>query len=136
METRKINRWLNLYALQNVLFSGIIVVLFETNILPVGILGPVYSYQVAGVILTLAFVPIALGIMAIGRVRRAVSGNLRNYLYFGLLRLGMLGFALLFDVTFYYLMLDTSMLYCALIVALSFIFVWPTMNRLERETSY
>ena len=136
MDAKKINRMLNLLAVIQLATAVIIVILFETGLAPSGTVGPNYVGQIAVVLTTLLCVPLALKLMAFRRIHQQVEGNLPRYYAYGLMRISLLGVPILLGLLVYYISLDASALYCALIAALAFLFIWPTMDRLERETAW
>ncbi len=133
MDEKKVNRILNLHALMQIGVAGLMVVLSETGVTPSGVMAQNYAFQVVGCVLLLVCVPLALKMMSLERVQRRVKGNLRGYYTYALFRITLLSLPLFWGVMLYYLMMDVSMLYCALIAALSFIFVWPTESRMRHE---
>ena len=110
------------------------VVLFETDLLPCGVLrGQQVNFEfvaaVAMEILTIAFIPLALKLFKL----RAVAKRLRTpqaLLCLGSLRLAMLTVV---NTLLYYLFMNVSFGYLAIILALCIFFVFPSMSRCEAE---
>ncbi|MCD7720674.1 MAG: hypothetical protein LUI09_00415 [Prevotellaceae bacterium] len=90
--------------------AACLLLLGELNVIPNGILPPAYPLQIAECLLMLASVPLAFT-----RVLRDRHT----------LRILLLALPLLLGLALYFLMMDTSMLYCALIPALALLYIWP-----------
>lgn len=112
---------------------------FETGILEDGILAGAdaqLEFVILSImeLLTIAFIPLALRLLKFKKIeadlrqRHAVA--LRKW---GVLRLSMLDFVLLFNTLFYYLFLNTSFGYMAIILVLCLCFVYPSVSRCEEE---
>lgn len=135
MEEQRINRRLNILALGLFALGLLLFVLGEANVIPIGLLPPCYAVQVAVSLTTVSAIPVALKWMAFGAIRRRVVANFPAYACWASARLLVLGVPMLGAGLAYYLMLDPSMMYCALLLALAFLFVWPSQGRQERETA-
>lgn len=115
------------------------IVLFETDVLPCGVLKGQQTQAefVAAVtmeILTIALIPLALKLFRL----RAVSSRLHRQgaealLRFGLLRLAMLTVPMMANTLLYYLFMNVAFGYLAIILALCLFFVFPTAARCEAE---
>ena len=113
------------------------VVLFETDLLPCGVLrGQQVDFEfvaaVAMEILTIAFIPLALKLFKL----RAVAKRLRTpqaLLCLGSLRLAMLTVPMVVNTLLYYLFMNVAFGYLAIILALCIFFVFPSMSRCEAE---
>ncbi len=157
MDERKVNRNLNVLCYSLVAVVIIIVCLGETGVLPVGILADEaevpagaqqldsllptarmsYSFvlQIVECLVMLAMVPLALKYMDFYAIKRLVALRPEQYLTQAAVRMLMLAIPIILGLLLYYIMLSTSMLYCALISALAFLYIWPTPKRLKRETN-
>ncbi len=146
MEERKVNRNLNILCYSLVAVVIIIVCLGEAGVLPVGILADdakvpaakvTYSFvlQIVECLVMLAMVPLALKYMDFYAIKRLVTLRPEQYFTHAAVRMLMLAIPIVLGAILYYMMLSTSMLYCALISALAFLYIWPTSKRLRRETN-
>ncbi len=157
MDERKVNRNLNVLCYSLVAVVLAIVCLGETGVLPVGILvdeaeSPAeaqqfdnllpaasmsYSFvlQIVECLVMLAMVPLALKYMDFYAIKRLVTLRPEQYFTQAAVRMLMLAIPIILGLLLYYMMLSTSMLYCALISALAFLYIWPTQKRLKRETN-
>ncbi len=151
------NRNLNVLCYSLVAVVIIIVCLGETGVLPVGILADdaepaadaqqygnllpagrmTYSFvlQIVECLVMLAMVPLALKYMDFYAIKRLVTLRPGQYVMHAAVRMLMLAIPIVLGALLYYMMLSTSMLYCALISALAFLYIWPTTKRLRRETN-
>lgn len=113
------------------------VVLFETDLLPCGVLrGQQVDFEfvaaVAMEVLTIAFIPLALKLFKL----HAVAKRLRTpqaLLCLGSLRLAMLTVPMVVNTLLYYLFMNVAFGYLAIILALCIFFVFPSMSRCEAE---
>lgn len=134
MNEQGIHRRLNLLALGLFALAALLFALGETGLFPLGLLPPCYALQVVVCLATMVAIPVALKWMAFAAVRRRVAGRPTVYACWAAARLLLLGVPMLGAGVAYYLMLDPSMMYCALLLALAFLFVWPSLGRQQRET--
>ncbi len=146
MDERAVNRKLNILCYSLIAVVLVIVCLGETDVLPVGILADdvelptgsmSYSFvlQIVECLVMLAMVPLALKYMDFYVIKRLVTLHPERYLMQASMRMVMLAIPIVLGILFYYIMLNTSMLYCSLISALAFLYIWPTQKRLRRETN-
>ncbi len=146
MDERAVNRKLNILCYSLIAVVLVIVCLGETDVLPVGILADdvelptgsmSYSFvlQIVECLVMLAMVPLALKYMDFYVIKRLVTLRPERYLMQASMRMVMLAIPIVLGILFYYIMLNTSMLYCSLISALAFLYIWPTQKRLRRETN-
>ncbi len=133
MDEKEVNRRLNLLAWCLVGLAVLLLLLGETEVLPLGLLPTNYALQIVECLVMLVCVPLALKLMAFRAVRKGLAAQPRLYLRLSVLRLALLALPMIVGVALYFLMLDTSMLYCALISALAFIYIWPSANRQRAE---
>ncbi|MCD8266547.1 MAG: hypothetical protein LUC33_05270 [Prevotellaceae bacterium] len=125
-KARRLNLRLNLLSWAVVSASVVLLILGELNWLPNGILPPSYALQITECLLMLLCVPLALRLTTLKSLRR-------HYPTLATLRIIMLAMPLLLGLALYFLMMDTSMLYCSLIAALAFLYIWPTRRRMLYE---
>lgn len=120
-----------------------LVFIFETGMLPEGDLGAdeVFAYwlSMAGVALTIILLPLSLRLMKFKAVMKSVAESEMNYTRWSLIRIAMLTIPLLYNTLCYYLTgCVTTFAYMALMVAVGFMFIWPSRDRMtyERELLY
>jgi len=122
------------------LTAGLIVLLFETNLLVGG--GPLdpgtlYIVQMAGVLMTIVSIPVALKLMTFSKVRSQVKENEPRYCLWSIIRLGMLSVPLFYNVLMYYFLgFETTFAYLALMCLVPFLFVWPSRGKMEYECQF
>lgn len=92
-----------------------------------------YYLQMIEVALTLVDIPLALKMMSMHRFRRLIAGDRFKYLNLAQCRLLLIIAVITLGVLFYYLTLDTSMLWCGAIGVVSLMYIWPTQSRMEVE---
>lgn len=115
----------------------VLVLLFETDLLPCGILrslGGSSEFVVATFmeLLTLCFIPLALRLFRFGWVdKRLVSAE--ALIKFGLTRMLMLCVPMVVNTLLYYLYMNVAFGYMAIILFLCLAFVLPTKSRCESE---
>lgn len=119
--------------------SLMLVVLFETDLLPVGILsgtGGSDEFVAATVmeLATLCCVPVALRLFKFGKVGKALSDEqgLRRW---GVVRLLMLCLPMVANTLLYYLYMNVAFGYMGIVLFLCLAFVVPTKARCESEIS-
>lgn len=126
-----------------IIVSLIIVVLFEMNILESGMWkddGPLFfTIAVVMELLLLCLAPLALYLFRIPFIhRRLISDSSKapqQLLFWGTVRMDMLGLPMVFNTLFYYLFgLQVTFGYMAIILLLCLLLVYPTMNRCLYET--
>ncbi len=118
----------------------VLVILFETEMLVPGAWAAEktrdYFSAVAMELYTLAAVPLALRLFKFAKVRkRLYEDKEKALLPWGTLRLVMLGGAMLLGVLLYYLFLNVSFGYIAIILLISMVFVYPSLERCVSETT-
>ena len=122
------------------LVTAIIVVVYETNILSPG--GNVLSKESEFInvaimeVATLACVFLALRLFKFKQIHQAlVTEKAPALLKFGIIRLMLLELPMLSNTLFYYMYMNTTFGYLAIILLLCLPFVVPTMNRCIAETT-
>ncbi len=132
------NRMLNLFAIEQLFVALVILCLGLLHVIPSGIIlqGNVYyAVQVFVCLFTIVSIPLSLKLMHFKRVKRQVAGNLRCYSSYSYLRMLLLSLSVFMGLIAYFSMGDNSMGWCALLAALSFVFIWPSKGRQEYETA-
>lgn len=117
----------------------VMVVLFESDVLPCGMLedgrgGSEFVILTFMELLTLCSVPVALRLMKFGYVAKSMT-SAEALLRWGLLRLSMLCLPMVANTLLYYLYMNVAFGYMAIILLLCLAFVWPTKDRCEAEVS-
>lgn len=113
------------------------VVLFESDVLPCGVLedgrgGDEFVVLTFMELLTLCLIPVALRLMKFGRVARTLVSP-EALLHWGSLRLAMLCVPMVANTLLYYLYMNVAFGYMGIILLLTLAFVWPTEARCEAE---
>ena len=96
-----------------------------------------YMMEIVGIALALILVPLALKLLTLKGVRNTFKqGDRRAYRRWSEIRLAMLTTPLMINIGLYYgLGYDTTCGYLALMVAITFAFIWPSQSRMEDEMS-
>ena len=98
-----------------------------------------YVFNLVAVALTLTMLPLALKIFTFSLPRRQGAASVIGYVRWSVVRLAALSLPLYFDtVSFYLLDRYATCGWMALMVAVMFLFVWPSDGRMryERQTIY
>ena len=128
------------------LFYGIlavallIVVVFETGLLTPGSLGgdkaAEFPILTAMELLTVCLIPFSLYLFRLKSVRQnLLAAPAQSMLTWGFVRMAMLAFLLVVNVVCYYLYMNASFGYMAIIAAISMLFIYPSIGRCKEETS-
>lgn len=126
------------------LVAILLVVLFESDcLLPGGFAGEdraVYLAQTLSILITLGCIPLALKLFSIDFIRKRLSvkngeSSLPAYRCWSEVRMFLLAFPLIVNLVLYYLTMEVSSAYCALIVVLAMLFCWPSEARLMNEAN-
>lgn len=128
------------------LFYGIlavallIVVVFETGLLTPGSLGgdkaAEFPILTAMELLTVCLIPFSLYLFRVKSVRHnLLAAPAQSMLTWGFVRMAMLAFLLVVNVVCYYLYMNASFGYMAIIAAISMLFIYPSIGRCKEETS-
>jgi len=128
------------------LFYGIlavallIVVVFETGLLTPGSLGgdkaAEFPILTAMELLTVCLIPFSLYLFRVKSVRQnLLAAPAQSMLTWGFVRMAMLVFLLVVNVVCYYLYMNASFGYMAIIAAISMLFIYPSIGRCKEETS-
>lgn len=132
-EHKQVNRQLNILAFSLLNTALLLVVFGELDVLPNGAVPVSYGLQLVIVFLTIFLVPSSLKLLNWTSVRKRVEGKPFTYRCWAMTRLVALYVPVLLGIIFYYLMLDSSALYCAIISLIAIVFAWPTQERLLDE---
>lgn len=117
-----------------------LVVLGETDILPVGVLaddkGAEFVVLSIMELLTICAIPVALRLFKFAFVANRLKSEAKicHLKRFGLARIAMLCAPLLANVVFYYAFMHVGFAYMSIILALSLFFVYPSLSRCYDET--
>ena len=87
-------------------------------------------------LLTVAFIPLALYLFRIPMVHRELMGSPETSLRkWGLVRMLMIGVLMVANTLFYYLFMNASFGYLAIICLITMAFVYPSLQRCKQETT-
>ncbi|MBP3219352.1 MAG: hypothetical protein J6M37_02635 [Prevotella sp.] len=128
------------------LFYGIlavallIVIVFETGLLTPGSLGgdkaAEFPILTAMELLTVCLIPFSLYLFRVKSVRQnLLAAPAQSMLTWGFVRMAMLAFLLVVNVVCYYLYMNASFGYMAIIAAISMLFIYPSIGRCKEEAS-
>lgn len=115
--------------------------LFETGILTEGAYAghaqAEYIFQSAGILLTVGLIPFALRIFNLNLVKRIrqlpLQQALKSYRIWSDVRLSLLFVPVMINLTFYYLTLNTTGLFCACMALIASLFCVPSESRIKNE---
>lgn len=119
--------------------AAIIAIAFETDLLIAGGLtsAPQTEFLCTTTmeLLTVAGIPFALRMFKISYISNKLSSTKTRALkLFGTIRISLLGLLLILNTLLYYLFINTTFGYMAIIVLISMSFVFPTESKCEYET--
>ena len=129
-EHKQVNRQLNILAFSLLNTELLLVVFGELDVLPNGVVPVSYGLQLVVVFLTIFLIPTSLKLLNWTPVRLRVEGKPCTYRCWAMTRLVALYIPVLLGTGFYYLMLDCSAIYWAIVSFIAVIFAWPTKDRL------
>lgn len=123
--------------------SLLLVILFESDILPVGWESAYGSKEffiaVAMELISICAIPLALRLFKFKRVHRELTDDPdnreKNLLKWGSCRLGLLCLPLFLNTLFYYMFMNVAFGYMGIILALCLFFVYPSLRRCNDETA-
>lgn len=118
----------------------LMVIVFENDWLPVGTWKKTASSDFAATtamqLITIASIPTGMYLFQIKSIKLSLRAiperNLRKW---GTLRILMFGLPMLINTLFYYMYMNVSFGYMAIICLLCFPFIYPSMARCQQETS-
>lgn len=119
----------------------LLVVLGETDILPVGMkadsVRAVYVFETAGILLTAVLVPLSLKLFSLVLLKKidrmTFPVALSKYMLWSAVRLALLEFVVVFNLAGYYFTLSTTGALCALIGLTASLFCLPGEKRMYTE---
>lgn len=116
----------------------IIIALYETNTMPSGALtcNNTYEFTILTVmeLSTLALTPLSLKLMKIKKIRKSVSSNPRNQMYWSMLRISLIGTPMTVNTLLYYSYMNVAFGYMAIIGLLCMSFIYPSMEICKNES--
>lgn len=120
--------------------SLLMVIAFESDWLPIGTWKKTASSDFAATtamqLITIASIPTAMYLFQIKRIKRALHETPeRSLCKWGTLRLLMFGLPMVVNTLLYYMYMNVSFGYMAIICLLCFPFIFPSMARCLQETS-
>lgn len=134
----KVSKILQIQFWTGIALSLLLVVAFETELLPSGILS---DKEFAEVMLLFILEPLSLaaifGALFLFRIRK-VDADLKRrkeaaVLSWGTLRTSLLTVPLVTDTLLYYLFMNTSFGYLAIMVVLAMFFIYPNLSRCQAD---
>ena len=127
----------------NLITAALIMVVFETGLMEPGLLAgnelADYWVSLCSVVLTLFGILIGLKLMTFKRVKTKIHDDGDTYFRWSLCRLALLGTPLLLDTLAYYLLgCEPTCGYLALMLVVTFFFIWPSKDKMlyERDIIY
>lgn len=141
---KELNRLLRYLRMEYALLwigVGLLVLLYETDCLPQGVLiedaQANYAMQVAGILLAVSMIPISLRLFSLSLTRYvqhlSLPGALKSYRRWSEVRLALLFATALFNFSAYYCTLNTTGLLCGGMVLVASLFCVPGRERLLSE---
>ena len=119
----------------------LLVVLYETGLYQEGLLAGnaqmEYILQSVSILLTIGLIPFALRMFNLNLVKRInelpLQQALKSYQTWSLLRLALLFVPTILALSFYYLTMNTTNLFCACMALIATLFCVPSENRIKNE---
>lgn len=119
----------------------LLVVLYETGLYQEGLLAGnaqmEYILQSVSILLTIGLIPFALRMFNLNLVKRIkelpLQQALKNYQTWSLLRLALLFVPAILALSFYYLTMNTTNLFCACMALVATLFCVPSESRIKNE---
>lgn len=119
----------------------LLVVLYETGLYQEGLLAGnaqmEYILQSVSILLTIGLIPFALRMFNLNLVKRIkelpLQQALKSYQTWSLLRLALLFVPAIMALSFYYLTMNTTNLFCACMALIATLFCVPSENRIKNE---
>lgn len=120
---------------------ALLVILTETGVFPqggyVGDAQMEYMLQSAGILLVISLIPFSLRMFHLNLIKRVqelpLEEALTSYLRWSEIRLGLLLVPVLVNLSFYYLTLNTTGIFCAAMALLASFFCVPSKGRILDE---
>ena len=119
----------------------LLVVLYETGLYQEGLLAGdaqmEYILQSVSILLTIGLIPFALRMFNLNLVKRIkelpLQQALKSYQTWSLLRLALLFVPAILSLSFYYLTMNTTNLFCACMALIATLFCVPSESRIKNE---
>ena len=119
----------------------LLVVLYETGLYQEGLLAGnaqmEYILQSVSILLTIGLIPFALRMFNLNLVKRIkelpLQQALKSYQTWSFLRLALLFVPAILALSFYYLTMNTTNLFCACMALIATLFCVPSENRIKNE---
>ena len=119
----------------------LLVVLYETGLYQEGLIAGnaqmEYILQSVSILLTIGLIPFALRMFNLNLVKRIkelpLQQALKNYQTWSLLRLALLFVPAIMALSFYYLTMNTTNLFCACMALIATLFCVPSESRIKNE---
>ena len=119
----------------------LLVVLYETGLYQEGLLAGnaqmEYILQSVSILLTIGLIPFALRMFNLNLVKRIkelpLQQALKSYQTWSMLRLALLFVPAIMALSFYYLTMNTTNLFCACMALIATLFCVPSENRIKNE---
>ena len=119
----------------------LLVVLYETGLYQEGLLAGnaqmEYILQSVSILLTIGLIPFALRMFNLNLVKRIkelpLQQALKSYQIWSILRLALLFVPAIMALSFYYLTLNTTNLFCACMALIATLFCVPSESRIKNE---
>ena len=119
----------------------LVVVLYETGLYQEGLLAGnaqmEYILQSVSILLTIGLIPFALRMFNLNLVKRIkerpLQQALKSYQTWSLLRLALLFVPAIMALSFYYLTMNTTNLFCACMALIATLFCVPSESRIKNE---
>ena len=119
----------------------LLVVLYETGLYQEGLLAGnaqmEYILQSVSILLTIGLIPFALRMFNLNLVKRIkelpLQQALKSYQTWSLMRLALLFVPAIMALSFYYLTMNTTNLFCACMTLIATLFCVPSENRIKNE---
>ena len=122
----------------------LLVVLYETGLYQEGMIAGnaqmEYILQSVSILLTIGLIPFALRMFNLNLVKRIkelpLQQALKSYQTWSLLRLALLFVPAILALSFYYLTMNTTNLFCACMALIATLFCVPSENRIKNELDF
>ena len=119
----------------------LLVILNESDILPVGVIADNprmdFILQTIGILLVFTFIPLSLRLFNQSLIKRikllSTEKAIISYRRWSEIRLSLLFVATILNLSFYYLTMNTTGLFCGLMALLATFFCIPTRKRMLKE---
>ena len=129
---------LRLFYIFVLAIAALLALAYESGLATVGALDiPAqmhFVFEIVAVCITLLIIPFSLKLLTIRNIRQRIIRSKRQYEQWSMVRIALLATPLHLNLSQYYLLdLDTTCGYLALMTAVTFLFIWPSRERMEDE---